>query len=182
LCFRIIEQALFKEAEYFINLILSFDANNADAYWAICLMKIEASIEKKIILKDNLLRDVPEFNRYLTLVNEARRKQCIVISREQIEKRLLRLKNEVDSLVTERKAVNATVGYFFGGCGVFMCVVGMFLFSLNAGELWPFLVAIPEILIAIPCLKKTPSTSVVNENIKKKKELEAKIKELEAKM
>lgn len=182
LCFRIIEQALFKEAEYFINLILSFDANNADAYWAICLMKIEASIEKKIILKDNLLRDVPEFNRYLTLVNEARRKQCIVISREQIEKRLLRLKNEVDSLATERKAVNATVGYFLGGCGVFMCVVGMFLFSLNAGELWPFLVAIPEILIAIPCLKKTPSTSVVNENIKKKKELEAKIKELEAKM
>jgi hypothetical protein len=182
LCYRIIGQALFKEAEYFLNLILSFDANNADVYWAICLMKIGAKTEAEITAKDNFLRDVPEFNRYLTLVNDTRRKKCISISREQVEQRLTRLKNEVKSLVTERKAALAPVGYFFGGCGVFMCVVGMLLFSLDAGAVWPFLVAIPEILIAIPCLKKTPSASVVSENLKKKKELEAKIRELEAKM
>lgn len=182
LCYRIIEQGLFKEAEYFLNLILSFDANNADVYWAICLMKIEAKTESEITAKDNFLRDVPEFNRYLTLVNDARRKKCISFSREQVEQRLNRLKNEAKSLVTERKAPLAGLGYFFGGCGIFMCVTGMFLFSLDAGEVWPFLVAIPEILIAVPCLKKSPSASVVNENIKKKKELETKIRELEAKM
>lgn len=173
---------MFKEAEYFLNLILSFDANNADVYWAICLMKVEARTEAEITTKDNFLRDVPEFNRYLTLVNDARRKKCISISRKQVEQRLNCLKTEAKSLVTEQKAPLPVSGYFFGGCAVFICVSGMFLFSLDAGRVWPFLLAIPEILIAIFCLKKTPSTAVVNENIKKKKELEAKIRELEAKI
>lgn len=45
-----------------------------------------------------------------------------------------------------------------------------------------FVLAILEILIAILGCKKTPSTAVVNKNLKKKKELEAKIRELESKI
>ena len=62
-----------------------------------------------------------------------------------------------------------------------MCIIGLMLFSLE-GTFWPFLVAIPEFLIAIPTLKKSPSATVVNENIKKKRALEEEIRELESKM
>lgn len=131
LCYKIIEQGLFKEAEYFLNLILSFDANNADVYWAICLMKVEAKTEAEITAKDNFLKDVPEFNRYLILVNDARRKKCISISREQIEQRLNSLKTEAKSLVTEQKDPKAAARYIFYGIGALSCFLGMMLFALG---------------------------------------------------
>lgn len=185
LCYRIINQELFKEAEYFLNLVLSFDANNADVYWAICLTKVGASTEKEISNKSILLRDVPEFNRYLTLVDDIRRKKCISISKKQIETNLgcelSALRTQVDSLVTERKAPLAIIGYFFGGCGAIMLFVGLALMSLDGG-VWPIFVAIPELLIGVLCTRKKPSEAVVAENIKKKRELMARINEIENKM
>lgn len=187
--YRIIEIGLFKEAEFFLNLILSFDANNADVFWAICLMKVEARTEAEITSKDNFLRDVPEFNRYLTLVNDARRKKCISISREQIKQKvdqlkdknrqeIIRLRSYSNSLVTERTALYPPVGYFFVGTGVLMCVLYIIT---NSREVWPLLLAILEFMVAIPFLIKTPSAATVRENIKKKEELAAEIKALEEK-
>lgn len=75
--YKLIENALFEQAEYFLKLVLSFDANNADAYWAICLIKMQATSEEELIEKDDFLTDIPEFNKYLTLVGEERRKECI---------------------------------------------------------------------------------------------------------
>ena len=90
LTYRAVEQGQYiDEVEYFLNLILSFDANNPDAYWALCLLKVRANTEDEIKYKPNLLKDVPEFNRYLALVDDARRKKCISISREQTELRRL---------------------------------------------------------------------------------------------
>ena len=96
LSYRIISQSLFEKAEYFLNLVLSFDANNADVYWAICLMKVGASTEANILKQDTFLVDVPEFNKYLTLVDANRRKECILMSKEQARKKLNRIEKRLD--------------------------------------------------------------------------------------
>ncbi len=201
LSYRIIEVGLFKEAEYFLNLILSFDANSPDVYWAICLMKVEATKETEIPSKDNLLKDVAEFNRYLTLVDDARRKKCISISKQQIDKfenrkkmtkarqtkeikdKIAKLRAEADGLVTERKAPAGCIGYFFWGAAALMFFIGIALVSLSDGEeFWPILVAIVEFIVGSLFMKKTPSAEVANENIRKKQVLLAEIRELEKKL
>lgn len=94
LSYRIIAESLFNEAEYFLNLILSFDQNNPDAYWGICLMKVQAKDEKNIITSSYMLKDVPEFNKYLTFVDDERRKKCITISKKQVREATGRLEKE----------------------------------------------------------------------------------------
>ena len=83
ICYQMLANSLFDKVEYFLNLLISFDKNNADAYWGICLMKIKAPTEQFIAKSEILLKDVPEFNKYLSLVNEDRRKLCINLSKKQ---------------------------------------------------------------------------------------------------
>lgn len=87
LCNAIIRQAYFNHAEFFLNLLLSIDQNNPTAYWGLCLLKIGASREEEIFHCDKLLKDVPEFNKYLTFVDEDRRKKCIALSQKQISQK-----------------------------------------------------------------------------------------------
>lgn len=87
LSYRILEQGYFKGAEFFLSLILSVDPQNVDAYWGICLMKTGAKNDKQIVETEILLMDLPEFNKYLTLVPERRRRECISLSTEQIRKK-----------------------------------------------------------------------------------------------
>lgn len=82
--YLMLENGLFEQVEYFLNLILSFDPNNAEVYWAICLMKIEAKSENDISNCKKLLSDVPEFNKYLTLVDEKRRRACVIMPSTQL--------------------------------------------------------------------------------------------------
>lgn len=98
LSFKIIENEQFKEAEYFLNLILSFDPNNADVYWGICLMKAKAKTESDIKNSDIPISEIPEFNKYLALVDNERRKQCIALSKEQAEE-------ELQKRITYNKAI-----------------------------------------------------------------------------
>ena len=84
ICYQMLANGLFDKVEYFLNLLLSFDKNNADAYWGICLMKVRAQTEQSISQSEILLKDVPEFNKYLSLVSEERRKQCINLSKKQM--------------------------------------------------------------------------------------------------
>lgn len=63
LCDRIVEQGIFEEAEYFQSLVLSFDPNNADVYWGICLAKVGAKADKDILNSSVLLKNIPEFNK-----------------------------------------------------------------------------------------------------------------------
>ena len=104
-----LKQGHFEKAEYLFKLVLSEDKNNAEAYWGLCLIRIGARSEEDIPTLDLELRSVPEFNKYLSLVNEQRRLQCIAISDEQneaIQKRLQKkraakrteLQNQIDQL------------------------------------------------------------------------------------
>ncbi len=108
LSYRIIEQGLFGEAEYFLNLILTFDSDNPDVYWAICLMRIEAKNEEDINKKcDKFLNDVPEFNRYMALVDEERRKKCIKLANDQRDSRTKYIKNIEAEIALLEKSVSS---------------------------------------------------------------------------
>ena len=191
LSYKIIAESLFKEAEYFLNLILSFDANNPEVYWAICLVKVGATSEEDIVSKDNLLRDVPEFNRYLTLVDANRQKNCIALSKKQIQHsvndKIKELQEEADSLITARTVapVQSPIGCFSMVLGFIGDIaitawlgieVSMFL-GVIAGM--AFMFAVMGIGMA---LSRTPSQSVVDENIKKKKVLLEEIERLKEKL
>lgn len=63
----LLNSALWTEARKYLNLILSVDARNADAYWGLCLARIEARNENKIIYKKDNLIDSPEFHKSLAL-------------------------------------------------------------------------------------------------------------------
>ncbi len=78
-----ISRSFFEDAEYFSKLILSFDAENTTAYWNICLIKTHSTKEANIVQSDILLGSLPEFNKYLTLVSEARQSICIKLKIEQ---------------------------------------------------------------------------------------------------
>ena len=134
LSYRIISVRLYSMAEYFLNLIISVDANNSEVYWAICLMKIEAASEEEILYRSKLLKDVPEFNRYLILVDEERRKTCIAISKKQVEvgetKCLETLGKEYDELINyrnnlEKKKMEFDVKLSGGSVGKWILVIGL---------------------------------------------------------
>lgn len=112
---KMIEKALFSEAEYFLNLIISFDANNADAYWAICLMKAEATSETNIGNAKKLLRDIPEFNKYLTLVDAKRQTECVALSKKQTQDTEEKIKAAEKQLESSSKIFKFIVGFFILG-------------------------------------------------------------------
>ena len=83
LAYRMIEKRFFDKAEYLLNLVLSVSPDNAKAYFGICLVKSEASFEEEIKRSNIKLKNIPEYTKYLTLVNEERRQQCFAIVKKQ---------------------------------------------------------------------------------------------------
>lgn len=106
--FRMLENGLFNKVEYFLKLILSFEPNNPEAYWGICLMKLEAKTEKDIINGKLFLKDVPEFNKYLTFCTEQRRRECIQIVKAQ-EQKLLDFDKKINDLRQQRLLKKETI-------------------------------------------------------------------------
>lgn len=193
LSYRIIEQGLFGEAEYFLNLILTFDSDNPDVYWAICLMRIGAKNEKEINKKcDKFLSDVPEFNRYLALVDEKRRKECIKLSNAQRDSRTKYIKNlEAEIALLEKnisndavkgKASTGTMVYF-----VFLAIIAgvMVIVGIQADL---FVLSAISIFLCAICIfgAKTHSStnktvqSDVDANSEKLKELQTELERLKA--
>ncbi len=185
LSYRMIYQKLFKEAEYFLNLVLSFNANKAKVYWAICLMKIEATGEEEIVSRDRLLRDVPEFNKYLMLVDDARRKHCISISKRQVERkgrviaeRMVYLKEEINGWGTSRPEIGRSCACLLSGiAGV---LVGIVLAVLVSETMGMMICVIALILALMGATSLVGRISAAN-NVQKIDKLQAELKELEQK-
>lgn len=135
LSYRILKQGFFKEAEYFLNLILSFDANNPDAYWGICLMRIEAKSEDEVLGAKIFLRNVPEFNKYLTLVPPKRQQHCIELAKKQTEE----LEKKIESLEKEISGSSAVDKFIFA-----FFILGVIEFPLGfiLDEAWISVVAV----------------------------------------
>ena len=83
----LIHSSLWEQARNYLNLILSFDAQNADAYWGLCLVRLQAKSESSLFLKKDNLIDCPEFAKCLSLYqragNNKRAEELITLTKKQ---------------------------------------------------------------------------------------------------
>lgn len=83
----LLQSELWKEANDYLQLVLSFDARNADAYWMLCMYRLQAKTEKDIRNKKDNLIDCAEFNKALALYqsggNEKRVKALMAYTQKQ---------------------------------------------------------------------------------------------------
>ncbi len=80
---RLIAQGFFEDAQFILNLVIAGSTNDPRVYWALCLVKTKSKSEKEIVRSAVLLKDLPEFTKYLTLVDEERRLACIKLANKQ---------------------------------------------------------------------------------------------------
>lgn len=73
----LLQSSLWEQARKFLQLILSFDPQNAEAYWLLCLEKLQAHNEKEIENKKDNLIDCPEFKKSLALYQSAGNEQKV---------------------------------------------------------------------------------------------------------
>lgn len=107
IAYRMISYGFFKDAEYFLSLVISVEANNAAAYWGMCLAKLNVKNEKDIVNARQSLKDLPEYTKYLTLVDEKRRDECIslVIFCEAEEKRIEAEEKRIEAEIKKKKII-----------------------------------------------------------------------------
>lgn len=78
--FVMINQGCFDHAQYILSLVLSVDENNPQVYWGICLVKTKSKTERELAISNVSLKDIPEYTKYLTMVDDARRKECFKLA------------------------------------------------------------------------------------------------------
>lgn len=81
--FIMIRQGHFEHAKYLLSLILTVDENNPKIYWGLCLVKTKSRSDSEISKSNSLLKQVPEYTKYLTMVDENRRQECFKIAKKQ---------------------------------------------------------------------------------------------------
>ena len=87
LSYGAIRQRLYSDAEYFLQLILSFAPNHADVYWAFCLIRTGSCEDNDMVSSEILLHSLPEFEKYLVLVDETRRNKGLALAKAQVTAR-----------------------------------------------------------------------------------------------
>ena len=86
LAYRMISHSFFADAEYLLGLLLASNPNDPDIYWYVCLVKLQAKDEKSILGVKTSIKEIPEYTKYLTMVGEARRQECMALANRQIKK------------------------------------------------------------------------------------------------
>ena len=74
-------------AKKYYQLILSFDPRNADAYWGLCMVRMQARDERALAMKRENLIDCHEFKKALALYqscgNEQRSRELMALTKKQ---------------------------------------------------------------------------------------------------
>ena len=96
---KLIALELFEEANYFCGIVLTFDQNNSEIYWDICLIKTGAKNEKAIVNSDVSIKTIPEYTKYLTLVDEKRRQECMALAKRQAAKKESRRRAKRNAII-----------------------------------------------------------------------------------
>lgn len=79
-----LENKCFSECIELNNLMVGLNKLNAQAcYWQICLCKLKVTCDEDIVKSDTPIGDLPEFTKYLALVNEEDRLEALDLSVEQ---------------------------------------------------------------------------------------------------
>lgn len=84
---RMIAVGAYEEAEYYIKLLLEKSPNDSQLYWDICRIRAGAKSEEDLVNSTVLLKDIPEYKKYLTMVPEDRRRKCFSLEDRQVEAR-----------------------------------------------------------------------------------------------
>lgn len=80
---RMIAKSFFEAAQSIYNLLIFVDETDVEAFWGVCMAKTHSTTEEQIINSPLLLKDQAEYNKYLSLVNEERRIQCVRLAKKQ---------------------------------------------------------------------------------------------------
>ena len=101
---KAIEKEFFDLAKDLCELVISKNANLAEMYWAICLAKLEVARERDVSLSDIYLNGLPEFKKYLTLIDQTRQIGLIKLAQEQEKAIAKRAKEKAEKAERERIA------------------------------------------------------------------------------
>ena len=96
-----IKNRLFDFAKDLCEVVIDKTPTVAEPYWALCLATLKATAESAVIESDVPLNDLPEFKKYLTLVDTQRQIACIKLAKQQ-EGAILKRKQVKEA--EERKA------------------------------------------------------------------------------
>ncbi len=86
-----IQGGLFEEAEYYLKLVLTFNKENPDVFWNICLIKTQSRNIDEIPYSNINLKNVPEVNKYMVLVNQIKQKVCFDLIAQQQKNAKIRI-------------------------------------------------------------------------------------------
>ena len=80
------KKGLLDKARNAYNFILAIDEDCAGAYWGICLLKAGVKDESGLVNSPTIIKDEPEYIKYLALVDGATRSRCIQLVKRQQER------------------------------------------------------------------------------------------------
>lgn len=82
---RMIHAGHFNHAQYFVEQAIALGCNDPKVYWQLCLIKIGAKDDTKeaILASDIPLKSIPEYKKYLSLVDEWHFNKCVNLATEQ---------------------------------------------------------------------------------------------------
>ena len=125
LAFKMLEIKAFDDALELFSMLIILAPDDKEVYWGICLAKIKAKYEVDVIESDIPLTSIPEYLKYLTMVDATRRQACMALTKEQeskIKERAEKKKAEKEKRRQERnkktRATISTILAILGGIAV----------------------------------------------------------------
>ena len=79
----LLENEMFDDAEECYRLALNTDSGYIRGYFGICLSNLYVTCETDIVFGKKLIGDIPEYSKYLSMVSEERRRECIALEEKQ---------------------------------------------------------------------------------------------------
>ena len=80
---KMIEGGYFEDAQYLLSLAIPNASQSPEIYWALCLVKLKARNENEIVRSKIMLKSLPEYTKYLTMVSGERRSACFELVKKQ---------------------------------------------------------------------------------------------------
>lgn len=145
---NLLKQKRFDDADYFYKLVLTTRKNDPEVYLGICLAKIKKTDLNNMSNDDNSLQEMPEFNKYLSLLSENQRMDILDNLREakeqyeeklkkekkQHEEKLKKEKEQYEENSQKIKHLNREITVLvILLCGAFVCFIA-FLIGLPIAE------------------------------------------------
>lgn len=103
---KLLKSNLFAEAKEYFYLVLSFDKDCGEAFFGLCLARLEAKDRNDVVGKDELLLDCQEYAKCIALSDEKTQDTYQKISKEQ-QTRVRNKKNRKKKIITVCSALLA---------------------------------------------------------------------------